>query len=447
MVIERGGQKIGVVGLTIAGKTRASSSPDPDTTFEDEATAAQREIDALTAQGVDKIVLLSHIGYDYDKQVIAKLRGVDVVVGGDSHTLLGPGLLSNLGVGSPAGAYPTQLTDAGGSPVCLVQAWEYAQVVGELTVEFDGQGKVTACGGTPHVLIGDDFKLAAGAPTEAQRQAIARQIAQSGVLRVTAPNARAAQVLQPYADALEAFTLQQVAVVEEEICSRRVPGGEGSVDYSRSSTSCNELGHVNVHGGDVQQLAAQAYLEVTRLSYGGADISLQSGGGARVPLTVGPLTAAQAIAVLPFGNKLYRLTLTAGEVRAMLEDGLDAVYGPGGTTGPYPYTGGLRFAVDARAAKGSRVSQAEWHNPATDAWEPLSDARTYQLAVLSFNADGGDGYATLAQVPAERRLDVGVLDSDVFFEYIAAQPVGEGGLPALRRLPTALYSTQQYTAP
>jgi 5'-nucleotidase len=36
-VVERGGQKIGIIGLTIAGKTKASSSPDPDTTFEDEA--------------------------------------------------------------------------------------------------------------------------------------------------------------------------------------------------------------------------------------------------------------------------------------------------------------------------------------------------------------------------------------------------------------------------
>ena len=447
MVITQGGQKIGVVGLTIAGKTKASSSPDADTTFEDEAVAAQREIDALTAQGVNKIVLLSHIGYGYDKQVIAKLRGVDVVVGGDSHTLLGPSFLSNLGVGSPAGDYPTQLKDASGNPVCLVQAWEYAQVVGELKVTFDAQGKVTACAGTPHVLIGDDFKLPKGDLSAAQRQAIDKQVRDSGVLRVTTANAKAAAVLKPYADALEAFNLKQVAVVEEEICSRRVPGGAGTVDFSRSSASCNELGHVNQHGGDVQQLAAQAYLEVTRQSYGGADISLQSGGGARVPLTVGPLTAAQAIAVLPFGNKLFKLTLTADEVKAMLEDGLEAVYGAGGTTGPYPYTGGLRFAVNAKATKGQRVSAIEWHNPSSNAWEPLTAARQYQLAVLSFNADGGDGYTTLKAVPAARRLDVGVLDSDVFFEYIAAQTKDANGMPLLRRLPTALYSTQSYTAP
>lgn len=447
MVIERGGERIGVVGLTIAGKTRASSSPDADTAFEDEVTAAQREIDALTAQGVNKVVLLSHIGYAYDQQVIAQLRGVDVVVGGDSHTLLGPSLLSNLGVGSPAGGYPTQLSDATGSPVCLVQAWEYAQVVGELTVTFDGQGQVTACGGVPHVLIGDNFQIGGQAATEAQRQTIAAQVASSGVLRVTTPHARASEVLTPYVQALEGFNQTQVAMVAEEVCSRRVPGGAGSVDYSRSSASCNELGHVNQHGGDVQQLAAQAYLEVTRTHYGGADISLQSGGGARVPLAAGPLTAAQAIAVLPFGNLLYKLTLTADEVRAMLEDGLQAVYGPGGSTGPYPYTGGLRFAVDATAAQGSRASDIEWLNPGTNAWESLSAARTYTLAVLSFNAEGGDGYATLARVPAERRLDMGVLDADVFFEYIAAQPRGDDGLPVLHRLPTTLYSTQRHVAP
>ncbi|MEG1456932.1 MAG: bifunctional metallophosphatase/5'-nucleotidase, partial [Comamonas sp.] len=58
-VVERGGHKIGIVGLTIAQKTKASSSPDKDTLFEDEAVAAQREIDKLQAQGVKRIVLLS----------------------------------------------------------------------------------------------------------------------------------------------------------------------------------------------------------------------------------------------------------------------------------------------------------------------------------------------------------------------------------------------------
>ena len=86
--------------------------------FGDETAAAQQQIDALRAQGVNKIIVMSHIGYDYDKQIIPNLSGVDVVVGGDSHTLLGPAGMAGYGVGSPAGAYPTEVKNKDGKRVC-----------------------------------------------------------------------------------------------------------------------------------------------------------------------------------------------------------------------------------------------------------------------------------------------------------------------------------------
>lgn len=446
-VIERSGQRIGVVGLTIADKTKASSSPDADTTFEDETTAAQREINLLRDQGINKIVVMSHIGYDYDKTVIAKLSGVDVVVGGDSHTLTGPAAMQTTGVGSPAGAYPTQLTNKDGKPVCLVHAWEYSQVVGELKVSFDANGDVTRCVGTPHVLIGDTFTVAGKAATPEQKTGILADVAANSFLRVTSPSAAAVAVLKPFKDKVDVFSKSQVATVPQELCSRRVPGGVGTTDYSRSSAACNTLGEVSLRGGDVQQLVAQSYLEVANASYGGADISLQSGGGVRVPL-LGNVTAANVIEVLPFGNMLFRLNVTGQEVKGMLEDGLHAVYGAGGSTGPYPYTGGLRFNVDATQAQGSRASAIEVYTAATKTWGPLEMAKTYKLFVLSFNATGGDGYKTLAAVPAARRLDIGVLDADVFQSYIDKQPKDAvSGLPILRKLDSALYSTKAYVKP
>ena len=446
-VVERDGQKIGIVGLTIAQKTKASSSPDADTTFQDETVAAQREIDALRAKGIDKVIVLSHIGYEYDKQVAARLSGVDVVVGGDSHTLLGPNTLTTTGVGSPAGAYPSRITDKDGKPVCVVQAWEYAQVVGELKVSFNAQGEVTQCAGTPHVLIGDNFTIGGKAATDAEKTALKASAVATGVLRVTAPSPTATTTLQPFKDRVAVFNKTQVAVVPQELCSRRVPGGVGSVDYSRSSAACNAEGSVSLRGGDIQQLVAQAYLDVANKKYGGADITLQSGGGVRIPLQ-GTVTAAQVIQVLPFGNMLFRLDITGQEVKGMLEDGLEAVYGPGGSTGPYPYTGGVRFDVNAAAAKGERVTAIEVRNPATGAWGPLDLARTYKLFVLSFNATGGDGYKTLAAVPASRRLDIGVLDADVFISHIESLPKDAAtGLPVMGRLPVELYSTRSFKGP
>ncbi|MFA5633422.1 MAG: 5'-nucleotidase C-terminal domain-containing protein [Porticoccaceae bacterium] len=443
-IVERGGQKIGIVGLTIAAKTKASSSPDADTTFEDETTAAQRTIDALHRQGVNKIILLSHIGYEHDQEVLARLSGVDVVIGGDSHSLLGPDSLATYGVGTPAGAYAATLSNRDGDPVCLAQAWEYSQIAGELEVSFDRDGRVLSCQGRPHVLIGDTFKIQAETVSEADRTAMLADVAASGFLRVTTPDPHATAVLQPYKESIEIFKETVVATAPAELCSRRVPGGPGSADYSRSSAACNQEGSVNLRGGDIQQLVAHAYLEVANAQYGGADFSLQSGGGVRTPLA-GTITAAQVIEVLPFDNLLWKLDITGAEARAMIEDGLEAVFGPDGSTGAYPYAGGLRWDVNASQTKGGRAGNFEAFDRASNTWQPLDDTRRYRLFVLSFNARGGDGYTTLAKVPTARRLDIGVQDADVFLNYIDSLPKDAAGLPVIQRLDPSLYSTKSFT--
>jgi 5'-nucleotidase len=454
VVVERGGQKIGIVGLTIAAKTQSSSSPDAGTTFEDELTAGQREVNRLRASGVNKIILMSHIGYNYDVELAPKFEGVDVIVGGDSHTLLGPTNMAAYKLSATTGgAYPTRLTGKDGKPVCVVQAWEYSQVVGELKVNFDANGDVTSCTGTPHVLIGDELKLGTADVSAADRTAMLADINASGFLRVTAPDASAAAVLAPFKEKVDAFNKTVVGTTTEELCSRRVPGGSSTStakwnDYGRSSASCNALGDVTRRGGDIQQIVAQAFLEVANRNYGGADLTLQSGGGVRIPLQ-GDFTAGKAIEVVPFGNLLWRMNITAPEIKSMLEDGMEATYGAG-ATGPYPYTAGVRFDVDASQPKGNRVSNLEMFNSTSNTWSLLNLSDTtkmYRMFLLSFNATGGDGYTTLANLPVGRRLDIGVLDADVFLDYIAAQAKNAAGLPVLKKLDASKYSTKSVKDP
>ncbi|MBK9218682.1 MAG: metallophosphoesterase [Uliginosibacterium sp.] len=116
-VMTRQGQKIGIVGLTVSLKTKTSSRPDATTEFLDEVSAAQAEIDKLKAAGVNKIILMTHQGYDIDKDMAARISGVDVIVGGDSHTLLGDAGLANFGL-TPSGAYPTVVSNKDGKQVC-----------------------------------------------------------------------------------------------------------------------------------------------------------------------------------------------------------------------------------------------------------------------------------------------------------------------------------------
>lgn len=445
VVLRRGGQDIGIVGLTVAYKTRVSSSPDPHTQFEDEAEAAQREIDRLTARGIDKIVVLSHIGHAAERRLAERLRGVDVIVGGDSHTLLGPPGLARAGIGTPVADYPVRTRNADGQPVCLVQAGEYAQVLGELRVDFDASGQVLECSGTPHVLVGDDMQVDGQPPAPALRQSLEASRTALGFLRVTEPSAAALAALAPFEARVAAFARTPVAHAPEELCARRVPGGPGSRDHGRSSAACNAEGRVDRHGGDIQQLVAQAYLDMARLRYGGADLAMQHGGGVRAPL-LGTVTGEQLIGVLPFGNTLWRLQVSGAELRGMLEDGIEAVWGPRGSTGPYPYVAGLRFTVDVTRPRGERIAQLQFHDVARDVWVPLEPPRTYRLFVPEYTARGGDRHLTLAGVPPERRLDIGVLDADLLLDWIERQPRDTAtGLPLLRRLDEGRYSTWHFT--
>ena len=141
------GHQVGVIGINIAGKTMNSSNPDEGTILLDEKETAQAEIDVLTAAGVNMIVLLTHIGYNNDQNWMAQLDGVDVVLGGDSHSLLGDE--STAIFGSTRGPYATEITKDDGSVVCVVQAWDYAKIIGNLEVDFDADGKVVSCGGSP----------------------------------------------------------------------------------------------------------------------------------------------------------------------------------------------------------------------------------------------------------------------------------------------------------
>jgi len=101
-------------------------------------TSLQTEIDALTRTGVNKIVLLTHVGYPEEQELARKLHNVDVIVGGHSHTLLGA--TTAPGFPEPKGPYPTVIDNPDGGKTLVVQAWEGGRVLGRIQVTFDGKG-------------------------------------------------------------------------------------------------------------------------------------------------------------------------------------------------------------------------------------------------------------------------------------------------------------------
>jgi 5'-nucleotidase len=433
-VIQRAGQNIGVIGITAAYKTMHASRPDTGTTLADEVTTAQANIDALRAMNINKIILMAHEGYDADIAIASKLDGVDVIVGGDSHTLLGPVSMNGYGL-TPAGAYPTELTDKFGKKVCNVHAWQYNYAVGELKVHFDANGDVTSCAGTPHVLVGDTYKVGTVAASTADATAFRAGIdASAGVIRTTAPSTTVTSVLAPFKTAKDAMGLQVVGKATDNLCLRRVPGSKRDVTRSSLGDICNKDANVIAHGGDIQQLVAEAFLAQGK-RFGAADIALQNGGGVRTDIKAGDITVGTVYGLLPFKNLLVRMTLSGTEVKSALEEGVDSVMNGTGT-GAYPYTAGLRFDVDMNQVKGSRVTNLQFRQP-DHSWIVFDMTKNYNVITNNFTSAGGDNYNTLKAVPASRQENTFLDYADSFLQYV--KDTG-----TLTKLPVSEYSTQSY---
>ncbi len=436
-VVQRAGQSIGIVGITVAGKTKNSSRPDATTVFLDEVTSAQAAIDELRRRGIDKIVLLTHQGYAEDQRMARALSGVDVIVGGDSHTLLGPQTLTTYGL-TPGGAYPTRTTDRDGKTVCVVQAWQYNHAVGELRVRFNAAGDVETCDGQPHVLIGNATRRSASgaaALSDADRAAIAADLATQPALRVTAPSTRANAVLAPFAAQRTAFASTQIGVATENLCLRRVPGTKRDITRSALGDACNRNPFTDAHGGDAQQLVAQAFLEQGR-TFGGVDIALQNAGGVRIDIAQGNITVGTVFTLLPFRNTLVRLAMTGAEIKQTLEDAITFVLAAPGNTGAYPYGANLRWTVDLNRPANNRFSNLEVKN-AAGAWVPLNPTATYRVITNDFLADGQDGWLTLRTVTGDRRENTFLDYADSFLRYVQAR--GNVGRPAQSEFSTQVF--------
>ncbi len=259
VVIERGGEKLGLIGLT-PEDTHELASPGPNISFSDPVAAVQGEVDKLTAMGVNKIIVLSHSGYTVDQRVAAATTGVDVIVGGHSNTLL-----SNTS-DRAAGPYPTMVGDT-----AIVQAYAYGKFLGELNVTFNDAGEIVEAKGEPLVIDGS----------------------------VTEDGDTVARI-------------KEAAAPLEEIRNRVVAEAATEIGGDRSVCRAMEC--------SMGSLIADAMLD--RVKDQGIEIAIQNGGGIRASIDAGPVTMGEVLTVLPFQNTLSTFEVPGATVLEALENGV-----------------------------------------------------------------------------------------------------------------------------
>jgi 2',3'-cyclic-nucleotide 2'-phosphodiesterase/3'-nucleotidase/5'-nucleotidase len=126
VVIEKNGHHYGVFGLTIED-TVDISSPGPHIVVKDPVAAATAAVAFFESRGIHRIIALTHLGWHADIEIARLVEGIDIIIGGHSHTL--PEI------------YPAVLAEDA-TPTLVVQAGQHGKYLGRLDVAFDPKGVV-----------------------------------------------------------------------------------------------------------------------------------------------------------------------------------------------------------------------------------------------------------------------------------------------------------------
>jgi len=426
-----GGVPVGLIGIDVKGKTQNASRPLPTTAFDDEAEAAQRTIDQLKSLGVRHIVLMTHIGYQPDLALAARLTDVDVIIGGDSHTLLGE--FSEVDFADPQGTYPTVVRNKSGELVCVGQAFEYAKVFAQMRVVFNSDGSVQSCDGTASLVIGKTFSRNKQALSAEESAAFEARLARIKSVRVASDDSEVTTRLARFEADYSARTQAVIGTLSaaDSLCLVREPGSA-----NRGGAPCNGV-ETRARGADISQIVAEAYRE----AYGGgvtqfpkAHFGLTNAGGVRVPLESDGVNARvlrnqDAYLVSPFPNELFSIQLTGAEIVSALEDGVANWLDKRNSSGSHPYASGLRWNLDLTQARGQRFTQVEVKDPVTGNWAAIQANQTYLGVLTDYLSQGFEGYDTLKHVctgTGGRCATAGSLFADQslinYVKQIAARP-------------------------
>ena len=122
--IRRGGELVGENDITEIG---LDNIKDWDYIIDNNS-----DYDNLKKQGVNKIILLSHVGFGYDQRIARETDGIDIILGGHSHNLV-----------EDVKPEYNLFYSKSGEPVVITQAGRDGRYFGILNVEFDPKGILT----------------------------------------------------------------------------------------------------------------------------------------------------------------------------------------------------------------------------------------------------------------------------------------------------------------
>ncbi len=142
--LEKKGIKIAVIGI-ITPETAFTTNPEnvKGFRFQDPEKVLPALIDAARKGGAKLVIALSHCGFDRDRAIAQRVAGIDVIVGGHSHTAVTPPFTANKTIIVQAGSWGNYLgvldleVDAASGRILKYSQDNLKQVIASAGAPFD----------------------------------------------------------------------------------------------------------------------------------------------------------------------------------------------------------------------------------------------------------------------------------------------------------------------
>jgi 5'-nucleotidase len=407
------GVRMAFIGMTLLG-TPGIVTPTgvAGLDFRDEADTVNALVPKLRALGVEAIVVLVHQGgfqntitgggpqpitsdingctgdlknadgTDSDIRAIVKRldNAVDLVISAHTHaayncsanTVDVTGTTLANAVTTPR---PTGMPNKVGRLIPVTSASAFGRVLSEIDVTINPATRDVTAVSPRNVLVDET---------------------DPGILADIAANPTVKNVVAAYRSAVSPLSNQVVATITADVSSTANAAGE-------------------MPAGD---LIADAQLQATQpASLGGAVFAFMNAGGVRASGFIKPasatypynLTYGDAFTVQPFGNSLVTMTLTAQQIKNVLEQQFTGCRGQVAQR-IMQISNGFKYTWDSAGACDTRIRDVSFTPTDVTVYPPVATgptdflvvggvvqdpAKTYRVTVNNFMATGGDGFTTL----------------------------------------------------
>jgi len=435
------GVKVAFIGMTLKG-TPGIVTPTgvAGLSFQDEADTVNALVPRLRAQGIEAIVVLVHQGGFQTSPNVGDINGcdgnlknadgsksdienivnrlddaVDLVISAHTHAAYNCSAntvdVKNVGGVAQSTARPTGLANKVGRLIPVTSASAFGRIVTDVDLQLDPKTHdVISVKPTNRLVDRTD-------------PAINAAIAADPTVRNIVGGYNA--LVSPLANAV-------VATISSPLPNSAAASGE-------------------MPAGD---LIADAQLAATQPALlGGAQIAFMNAGGVRNPgfvtaTNVYPyaLTYGDAFTVQPFGNSLVTMTVTATQLKSLLEQQFNGCAGQTANR-VMQSSNGLKYSWSASAPACSKIVDASFTPTDVTVTPPVATgptdvivsggvvknpAKTYRITVNNFMATGGDGFGVLL---GGVNVQGGAQDIDALVAYLAnfksPKPAYDPSLPAM----------------